>query len=538
MGAKGTIAESTTKAGKALDVYDGPWTANELIHLLKRTMFGVRQQDVAYFLGKSLQQTVDELLHPQPFTPSSLPLNDFDQVNMSGIALGKTWVDAPYREDDDGLRIQSFRKWTMGIFLQQDRSIREKMLLCWHNHFATQTNIGHAELIWEHHMMLRNNALGNFKTLVKRVTLDSHMLRYLNGDQNSRLAPNENYARELQELFCIGKGHANNYSEEDVRQAARILTGWKIDYKTRKSYFDAAAHDTGDKQFSAFYGHAVIKGVEGANGGENELEALLDMLFNNEQTALFICRKLYRWFVYYLIDEKTEQEVIKPLAAVFRKHHYEIRPVLQTLLLSRHFFDRKNSGSMVKSPLDFCIGLHRELEVDPAPEASFSANYSMYSFLVDFCADMGQIYGDPPNVAGWPAYYQAPGFYRMWINSSTYPKRNEFASTMVKYGYNRENFFFVADTLRLVAALKNPSDPNSLIRELLQLLYRVPVSDNSIQALKKEVLLSGQSQDHYWTEAWNDYLNDQLNEQKRAVVLTRVQNLVSFIINSPEYQLA
>lgn len=536
MDAEKDIAEPVTAS--PLIQYKGAWTANEVIHLLKRTMFGAKQTDVDYFSKKTLTTTVDELLNPSAFSPASLPVNDYDQFALSGVRLWETWVNAPYREDDDGYRIQSFRKWSMGVLIKQDRSIREKLTLCWHNHFATQTNIGHSELIWEHHALLRQLALSNFKTLVKKVTLDAHMLRYLNGDQNTSAAPNENYARELQELFCIGKGPQSKYTEEDVRQAAKILTGWKVDYANRKSYFKADEHDNSDKKFSSFYKHTVIKGRTGEKAGEEELDALLNMLFANEEASLFICRKIYRWFVYYAIDEKTEKEVIQPLAALFRKDNYEIRPVLKALFTSQHFFDKKNSGGMVKSPLDFCIGLHRELEVDSAPEQSYSANYSMYNFLVDFCAEMGQVYADPPNVAGWPAYYQIPGYYRLWINSSTYPKRNEFGSIMVKYGYNREGYFFVADILRFVRGLKNPADPDLLIDQTLELLYRIPVSQTAKQELKKSILLTGQSQDHYWTEAWDDYIKNPTNEVKKSIVATRLKNLFSFIVNSPEYQLS
>lgn len=529
------VAESVTTS---LAVYKGGWTADEVVHLLKRTMFGAKQADVDYFSKKTLPEAVDELLHPSLFTPASLPVNDYDQFGLSGVRMGETWVNAAYNENDDGYRILSFRKWSMGIFIKQDRSIREKLALCWHNHFATQTNIGHSELIWDHHVLLRQLALGNFKNLLKSVTTDPHMLRYLNGDQNTGAAPNENYARELQELFCIGKGPQSKYTEEDVRQAARILTGWKVDYAGRKSYFKMEEHDSADKKFSSFYKNTVIKGRTGAKAGEEELNALLDMLLANNEAALFICRKLYRWFVYYTIDEKTEREVIQPLAAVFRKTNYEIKPVLKALLTSQHFFDKKNSGGMVKSPLDFCIGLHRELEVESAPEQNYAANYSMYNFLVDFCAEMGQVYGDPPNVAGWPAYYQIPGYYRLWINSSTYPKRNEFGSIMVKYGYNREGYFFVADIVRFTAGLKNPSDPDLLIDQALQLLYRIPVSATAKQELKKSILLTGQSQDHYWTEAWDDYIKNPTDEIKKHIVATRLKNLFSFIVNSPEYQLS
>lgn len=537
MGEKIEIGLTMSDDKISITSHRGLWATNEVVHLLKRTMFGAKLSDVKYFKTKTLEEAINILLEPDTFSPS-LPLNDYDQFGLSGVAFGTTWVNAPYNTDDDGYRMLSFRKWSIGIFINQDRSIREKLVLFWHNHFATQTNIGHSELVWDHHVKLRQLALGNFKTLLKQITIDPHMLRYLNGDQNTSSAPNENYARELQELFCIGKDSKPGYTEEDVKQVAKILTGWKVDYINRRSYFKPDEHDGSDKKFSTFYKNTVIKGRTGKNAGEEELDDLINMLLTNEETALFICRKLYRWFVYYTIDEKTEREVIKPLATTFKKNNFEIKAVLKELFTSQHFFDEKNKGGMVKSPLDYCIGMYREMEVKSAPQENFVANYSMYNFLIDFCAEMGQIYGDPPNVAGWPAYYQVPGYYRLWINSSTYPKRNEFGNIVVRYGYNREGYFFIADILQLVTGLEDPSNPDMLIEQLLELVYRIPIGNLSKQELKKSKLLSGQSQDHYWTEAWRDYINNTADEIKKNIVVTRLQNLFSFIVNSPEYQLA
>jgi hypothetical protein len=520
-----------------LSPYNGPLGTKEIVHLLKRTMFGVKKSDVDHFKNKTASQIIDELFQPAVFS-HPLPVNDFDQVGLY-VPYGASWIGASYNNpEDDGYRIGSFRKWSMGVFINQDRSIREKMVLFWHNHFATQTDIGRSNLIWNHHQLLRNEYLGNFKNITRLVTLDPHMLRYLNGEENTRLAPNENYARELQELFCIGKGPGAQFTEQDVKQAAKVLTGWKVDLEKNTRFFKEEDHDSSDKTFSSFYNNTVIKGQHGALAGEKELDDLLDMFFSNRETALFICRKLYRWFVYFEIDKDIEKEIIEPLADLLLKNDFEIKPVLVSLLRSTHFFDISNRGAQVKSPLEFCIGMQREFNIPYTLDKDYSVNYSMLNFLIEYCSMMGQVYADPPNVSGWPAYYQAPAFYALWINTSTYPKRNEFSSTLIDHGYNREGRFFSVDVIAFAKTFEDPGNPDRLIADSLELLYAIPVSLESRNKLKKEALLSGQTEDHYWTDAWNDHLADPSDTVSKTIVENRLKNLYRYIVNSPEYQLA
>src|SRR5450432_870823 len=234
------------------------------------------------------------------------------------------------------------------------------MVLFWHNHFVTETNtVDNALFCYQYNMLLRRHALGNFKEFVRAITVEPAMLRYLNGYANSKKAPDENYGRELQELFTLGKGPGSHYTEEDVKAAARVLTGFTVQYKTFTSSFDPNRHDETDKQFSTAYGNRLIRGIKGKEG-TMELDELLDMIFSQEEVSRFICRKLYRFFVYHNIDETTERDLIEPLAALFRKENYEIGPVLEALFSSQHFFDPANFGCMIKSPIDFTIGLCRE----------------------------------------------------------------------------------------------------------------------------------------------------------------------------------
>lgn len=523
-----------------LNTYTGPWTRNEVQHLLKRTMFGSTKADIDYFLSRSMDQAVNELLNPVAALPAP-PLNDYSsQAPDAAVPAGTTWVNNFSTDEDINTeRRASFKKWWAGVLLNQDRSIREKLTLFWADHFGTETNtIGLAHLVYKHNDLLRRDCLGNFKTMVKDVTTDPGMLIYLNGYLNSASAPDENYARELFELFTLGKGPTVAYTEEDVRTAARVLTGWRINTTTYTTTFDPANHDTNNKQFSSYFSNTSITGQAGANG-TLETDDLLNMIFAKEEVSKYICRSIYRWFIYYTIDAAAEANVITPLAQIFRSNNYEIKPVLEALFKSEHFFDVINQGCLIKSPVDQVIGCMREFGVAFPPVATEYADaYNMWDYLRNWTARMGQNIGDPPDVSGWPAYYQEPAFHEMWINHDTLPKRNQFTDIMTWNGYTRNNKQIIIDTIAFTQTLSNPGDPNALLEDALNILYRVPVSDAMKQSIKQSVLLSSQTQDYYWTNAWNGYLADPNNMANRAIVANRLKSLYQYLMNLSEYQLS
>ncbi|HEX8331438.1 MAG TPA: DUF1800 domain-containing protein, partial [Segetibacter sp.] len=458
----------------------------------------------------------------------------------TNIVAGTTWVNDPNNDGTiAGRRRASFKKWWVGNQLNQDRSIREKMTLFWHNHFSTETNdIGNAQYIYKHHSLLRGNALGNFKTLVKAVTIDPAMLVYLNGQLNTASAPDENYGRELQELFCCGKGPGSLYTESDVKEAAKVLTGWRNNSTTISSYFDAARHNTTNKQFSSFYNNTVITGRTGATAGNTELDDLLNMIFSVQEVSKYICRRLYRWFVYYQIDSAVETNVIEPLAALLRSSNYEVKPVLNLLLKSEHFFDVLNQGCQIKSPIDKIIGLSREFNIQFQPATDYVSNYGLWNYYVSQMTNMQQNIGDPPDVSGWKAYYQEPQFYEIWINSDTLPKRNQFTDVMVATGYTFSGKKIMIDVIAFAKTLSDPSDPNVLINDALQILYRIPLTASTRNQIKTDILLVGQSTDYYWTEAWTQHINNPANTANATLVRNRLRDLFKYLMNLAEYQLA
>lgn len=526
--------------------YTGPWTTQEIVHLLKRTMFGATKADVDYFKRRSVHDTINELLSI-PLLPPSPPLKNYDNTNVPAndpeytVAAGATWVDT---NTNDGAanfrRINSFKSWWIGLMINQQRNILEKMVLFWHNHFSTETaDIGRAIWCYQNNIILRQHALGNFRQFVKAITIDTGMLRYLNGYLNTNTAPDENYSRELQELFTIGKENNPNYTEDDVKQAARVLTGWRIDTNTNKPYFQANRHDTANKQFSSFYNTTIITGKAGDTAGDIELDAMLNMIFNKKvEVSEFLVRKLYRWFCYYSIDAATEANVIQPLATIFRDSSWEIKPVLSALLNSEHFFDALNQGCLIKSPLDMTVGVSREFSIDFPPPSDVVNSYYMWEYVRNQASLMQQNVGDPPSVSGWAAYYQVPQFHEIWINSDTLPKRNRYTDQLITMGYSRNGKRIKIDPVAFAKKFSNPADPTILVSDIVDVLYKVPLSAASKQTIKKQILLSNQDQDYYWSNAWNAHIASPADTGLYQIVFNRLQALLKYLMNLAEYQLS
>ena len=263
-----------------LNTYQGPWLPQQVKHLLNRTLFGAKIADINYFSTKTVVQAVDELLNV-PATQPSPPLNDYTTTNVidPNVPLGSTWVnDNAVDGTLNFYRILSYKKWLISNWVGQERNIRERLTVFWSNHFGTETDgISYPTMVYKHHQILRTNCIGNYKQMLRAVTTDPGMLRYLNGYLNTKTAPDENFARELQELFTVGKDGGAKYSENDVKNAAKVLTGWRIDANFN-AVFDSTRHDTTNKTFSAFYNNTTITGKTGANGA-NETDELLNMIF-------------------------------------------------------------------------------------------------------------------------------------------------------------------------------------------------------------------------------------------------------------------
>lgn len=519
-----------------LSPWTGPWTRAEVIHLLRRTTFGFTRADVDYFLGKTMQQAVNEILNA-PYTPPAGPVNDYNNANFTDpvVPFGQSFLNAAFEPTAEPYRAESVRAWWIRQMLDSGRSIREKMTLFWHNHLPVQFQEAlFGSMLYRYNKILRDDALGNFKTLMRDITLDPAMLFYLNGYLNSKNAPDENYAREIQELFVIGKDLPAYFTEDDVKAAARLLTGWRTDGFS--TFFFTNEHDTGDKQFSAFYNNRKITGRSGPNAGADELDDFLDMLFDHPEAARFVCRKIYRFFVYHGIDQQTEQNVIEPLAQIFRNNNYDILPVLDTLFKSEHFFDVLNRGAVIKSPVDMTIGLFRQFGVQLPGTANLFDTFAISFQLGQAMAAMLQHVGDPPNVAGWQAYYQKPFLDKMWINTGTLPKRGQSTDVMVFAGIYGLSSRAAIDPLAWASGLTNPSNVNALIDESLEMLFGLPVPQ-SVKDTLKPILLSNLPSESYWTLGWGLWQADPGNETYAGALRVRLQAYLYRVLQMEEFQL-
>lgn len=520
---------------KGLNPYSGSFGSTEFKHLYRRTHFGINQQIIQSGQALTLSQCLNSYLVASP-APAP-PVNYYQSLKGDPtVPLGQTWVNAPSDGNVNNFRTNSFRYWLIANMLD-DNTITEKMTLFLHSFLPINTDVGDPRYLYNNYMMLRNNCLGNFKTIIKSLSIDPGMLRFLNGYLNQKNAPDENYARELMELFTLGKGYNPIYSETDIQQAAKVLTGYQIDVNTATYKFTPSRHSSDNKTFSSFFNNKVINGVSGA-AGEGELDELINMIFLKDEVALYFCRKLYKFFVYYEIDDSVETNVIKPLAALMRSSNYEILPVIRTLLESEHFYDSYTLGSHIKSPTDMVLGYVKEVGLPLPSSTNYQQYYEVLGEFANFNAGLGQDVFNPPSVSGWEAYYQFPNYHENWINTDTIQNRFKIP-VYILIGYNRSGFRIQPDVVLLTKGFQNPEDPNKLINNALDYFHVIknPTDRDTYATDLKKILLFGQSQDYYWTDAWNAHIANPSDAAKKKTVTDLLTIFYKHIFELAEYQL-
>lgn len=522
----------------ALKQYGGPWDTVQAAHLVRRTMFGGAPNDVKTALDKGLTAAVDSLLGSTP-----APAEPIAYLKTGAVIEGDPWTSAAYDSGAENVRLAFLQSWWIDLMLQQTFSVREKMMLFWSNYFSTgQQQVKDARYIYKQNAMLRGNAFGSAKDLVRQIVFDPAMLRYLSGNTNTKQSPNENFAREVQELFSIGKGPEVapgdyvNYTEADVKAAARIFTGWTDVQSGMTTKFNAASHDSGTKTFSARYGNKTIAGRTTEAGARQEIDEFLEMIFAQNATALTIVRKLYRWFVDYVITDDIENEVIEPLAQTLRANDYRVAPVLRELFLSEHFYDNERVGCLIKTPADLVIGTIRTFRpADLFPDDQKKLHWA-YRTVRRTMGTMQMDLFTPPNVAGWPPYYQEPSYHEMWINSDTLQKRVRFTNELTKDGYQLDEGYEKSyiDPFIIKEWVAEPYDHEQLIDTLTAMLFPIAILPEQRQMLI-DIILEGQPASA-WVSAWTAYASAPDDEAKRAVVEQRLRNLLKFMLAMAEYQ--
>ncbi len=420
--------------------YSTVLSAEKAAHLLRRATAGPTKAEIGQFTGLTAVQAYQALLNNNVQNPPPpIVLKDNSPYYQ------QTFLTGPFNGDENFPRSSYVKYWWQAQLTRQDTppSLLEKLAVFWQNHFVTTREIvSDYRFVWRYLNTIRANSLGNFKTFVIEITKDPAMLLYLNGNENVKGSPNENYARELQELFTVGEKdfYGNlNYTEDDVKAAARALTGWRFrnhwdeGSTTFYSEFVLNRHDITNKTFSDKYGGTIINGVNAANAGDVELSALTDMLLAHPETAKFICRKLYKWYVNPDVTEEIENNVIIPLANFFKSpgNNFAIEPVLRKLLTSDIFYDSNNVGAIIKSPLELVAGSLRHFGFQVPNMQTETQGYNEYFEYLDWqMLTMQMSLIDQPSVFGWEPYYQ-PAHSRAWIASSTIALRYNYTDQYI-----------------------------------------------------------------------------------------------------------
>ncbi|MEO1434853.1 MAG: DUF1800 family protein [Bacteroidota bacterium] len=546
----------------SLSPMTGNLTRAQAAHLLRRATFGPTRQEINDLTGMSADAAVDLLFQAQPAPAAPLhpqtgvPFTDREEFDM---------------EDPGQALIAYVRSWWLKQMIQADKSALEKMTFFLHTHFTMDAvKVNRAFAIYQMNALMRQFAFGDFKALAKKIITDYAMSVFLDGWTNNVNNPNENFAREYLELFTIGKGQQigdgnyTTYTEDDVQAAARLLTGFipsgflpdnqvpptiPIMTDPETGLYTATPvpvfHDIGAKNFSeAFQNQTITLGSFDTAGMQAELDDFVDMIFNQDATAEFLVRKLYRFFVYYEITEEIENDIIQPLAATFRNNNYNLETVVKQLLKSEHFYDvdnspdeEKNIGGLVKSPIELIVGVARYFQVPLPDESTSSLDHYGTLLLYDLFSRQTEMeLFQVPEVAGWPAYHQEPAYNRNWVNSTTLVNRFSGMEFLVRGVPVNDDTYNVrldaVDFLENGPSVSNAFDPNAVVGDLVEDLFPFNADLTKIEVLK-DLLLDGDV-DAYWSTEWANYINSGMD----SVVRIRLEALFDAILQSPEFQLS
>ena len=358
-------------------------------HLYWRAGFGTTPNRLHELTKMSKLQVVNDLFqNTTHFNPLKIDTSDLEEFSAK-----VDFKDKSKRQDFNMIsikKLKSFNVLWLNRLVTTNQLLREKMTLFWANHFVClDNNIFHVQ---QYNNTLRQHALGNFGDFVKAISKEAAMLKYLNNKQNRKLSPNENFARELMELFTLGEGH---YSEADIKESARAFTGYSHNFEG-EFVFRKFQHDF---DFKTFFGHT----------GRYNGDQIIDLILEQKQCARFICRKIYSYFVNDVINEDNVEE----LATVFYKD-YNIENLMRHLFMADWFYHESNIGVKIKSPIEFLVGISRTVPIE----------YQKTKDVLKIQKLLGQILLNPPNVAGWKGG-------KSWIDSNTIMLRLKLPSILL-----------------------------------------------------------------------------------------------------------
>lgn len=530
-------------------------------HLLRRATFGPNISSINTFSLLTAEDAVAELL--QQDVPPAFPVDP-----MSGT----DWVYPNTKHPD--VFNDTLAHYTCSWWMENARvsgvNLTERMIWFYYTHFPMiMSRIeSRPQFAVDYHRLIRHYATGNYKHLTKAICIDNAMLIHLDGNLNIKGVPQENFAREFLELYSVGKGEeigVGNYTtftEDDVKAATRVLTGWGIDTtfqtvdadtgiptgKVKSTGSVSSQHDVTPKQFSAAFNNTLIEtgGIVGSNADVQavygEIDDFINMIFDSPHTAKHICRRIYRQFVYFDITTEIETDIIEPLADILRNNDYEIASVLEVLFQSEHFYDEDsvptdddNIGAIIKSPMDLIIGTMRLFELQvPDRDTDLVSHYGLYQRLINALSQQGLELFEPYDVAGHDPYFQVPDFHRYWISSNYLANRYKFIEHLINGIQDNTNT--VVLRLDIVQFVKNncsnPASASALMQELVDWLFPMEIDTDRFNYFKNAVLLDQLSEIN-WSVEWNNYINTNNDTNVRL----QLESLALAMMQSPEYQL-
>ena len=586
----------------ALPEYSGPLEIKRAAHLLRRATFGATKPQIDSFAGLTPQEATIQLFG-QSLPPAVLPIDP--KTGQEWVTTGITDANSEEDELEDYLL-----GWFIGQMMHPSLAYaaREKIVLFLHTHFTMMTEkVYQTRALYFQNELFRQFALDgnsdpeiNFKKLTVKVSVDNAMLLLLDGNLNVKGGFNENYARELLELYSMGRGLEANppatsgeigdygvYREADVQTAARILTGWMYDEdyanidpdtnlprgRVKGSPTNASAHDndlTKPKQFSdrftsvLFPDNTIVPDamlMQGGNPTEesalDEISKLIDLIYEQPETARNICRKIYRFYLWapHTTEETLIVEgVIDQMVALFTSpaNNFKIQPVIENLLRSDHFYEAATGvkddsfGGLIKSPIDLVVGTLRFFNVQlPDMLSQPDAYYEATGEILEHVRNQGMNFYNPYDVAGYEAYHQYPVYHRYWITTNSLSRRYDFIRLLIDpqamMSFNVNTYEYVRDHFSDVAA-----DSEALLIALAT--YLLPHNDgltfddtlddeSSLTAPRltyfKNRFLTDVNMDPetYWTTTWNQ--GTDIGELREWL-----NRLFGALLQSPEYQLS
>jgi uncharacterized protein (DUF1800 family) len=528
-------------------------------HLLRRTTLGPTRAEIDAFSQMTASQAFAALTTSTGF---ALPSPPIDPRTATTWVYGNTWGGSGY------LR-QSYVSawWLREAFERSAPHLAQKITWLYHTMFT----VGHQDRSSENQFhqiaLFRAYANGSLKELSRKIIMDNAMIEYLDSQVSNKYSPNENFPRELLELFTIGKGpqigpdNYTTYTEYDIQTAAKIFTGIKKnEVYTSGNYYpgtqiakgriQASHHDDSNKTFSAAFGGQTIQGRSLEQDIGKEFDDFINMVFGRPDTALNFARKMYRFFVYSTISAEVERDIIIPMAQVLAANNFNILPALQALLCSQHFYDEDDTdwtdetiGAKVKSPMEFFVSLCRFFDID-MPQEGFTETSREICYktwwreivLEYMLKESGMHIWNPPSVAGFNAYYQAPSFDKSWISANTLPFRYQFFDILTS-GVNPLNQWqpmpVQLDVMAYVNGfISNPRDPDTLVKEITDYVFCEEASVARHNYFRNDLLLNNHSV-AMWNQEWDLYIQT----GNESAVKPRIHALLRGIVQTAEFQL-